>query len=112
LRNYLTIGVGLDFLDCDGLRFTSEGIVFCEEKHAMTFFTLSHWNTRAIPKGLLHLSLLVFVVTAGTQSATQIILMAGQPLKHYCGHAKVAAEISAGALGIGFGKTPDHLETL
>ena len=102
----------MDFFNGDCLLFTPKWIVFSEKKHAVTFLALAHWHTGAIPEGLLYFRLLVFIVTAGAEGTTQVVFMASQSLKNNGRNARIAAEIGAGALGIGFGKTPNHLKTL
>jgi hypothetical protein len=100
----------VDLLGADGLRITAERIVFGEEEHAVALFAFPHRHTGAVPEGLRHLRLLVFVVTARAESTTKLVLVPGKTLEHHSGHTGVAAEVGAGALGIGFGEFPDHLK--
>jgi hypothetical protein len=51
-------------------------------------------------------------MATGTQSTAKFIFVSGQSLKHNSGDAWITAEIGAGALGVGFGKTTDHLQTV
>jgi hypothetical protein len=107
-----TAGQSLDLSKADGLLITAERIVFGEKKHAMAFFALTHGHAWAVPKGLGHLGLFVLVMATGTQRTAQLIFVSGQSLKHDSGDAWITAEKGAGALGIGFGKTTDNLQTV
>jgi len=102
----------VDLLGADGLSIAAEGIVLSEEKHAVTLLALAHRNTGAVPEGLGHLSLLVFVVTARAEGSSEFVLVTGESLEHHGRDPRVTAEIGAGALGIGLSELADHLEAL
>jgi len=78
----------------------------------MAFLALTHGHARAIPECLSHLGPFVLVVATGTERSAQLIFVSGQSLKHYSGYTRITTEIGTGALGIGFGKTSDNLQTV
>jgi hypothetical protein len=51
-------------------------------------------------------------MATGTKRSAKLIFVSSQSLKHYSSDARITAEISAGALGVGFGKATDHLQTV
>lgn len=78
----------------------------------MAFFTFPHRHAGAIPEGLGHFGLLVLVMAAGTESSAELILVAGQTLQDHRGHARIAAKISTGALGVGLGELANHFQAV
>ena len=97
-------------MECVPVEWAGEGVVFSEEEHAVALLALTHRHARAVPEGLRHFGLLVFVMTAGAQRTTEIVLVACQPLQHHGGHAGLSAEIRACALGVGLSELANDLQ--
>ena len=78
----------------------------------MALLALTHGHARAVPEGLGHLGFLVFVVAAGAEGAAELVFMTCQALEHHRRDAGIAAEIGAGALGVGLRELANHLKAV
>lgn len=105
-------GGGPDFVKGNILPGASEVVIGRQEQHAVTFFALPHRNTGTIPVGGRHLSLFIFVVTAGAKGRAEFVLVLGKTFNHNGGHARINTEIGARPFGILFREMPHGFEAL
>lgn len=89
-----------NFIQGDSLFIAGKIVIRSEKKHAMALLSLSHGNTRAIPKSLRSLSSFIVVMPARAEWCTQWIFMVSQTLDNNSSYSFVRTKERSWFTGI------------
>lgn len=91
-----------DFVDANFLLVACEVVIGCEKEHTVAFLAFAHGDTGTVPVGGGGFSLFVFIVAAGAEGRTKLVLVLCKSFDDDCRNAWIDAKIGASALGIAF----------
>jgi hypothetical protein len=101
---------GPNFFDGDALAFTCEVVFGGEEEHTVALFPFAHGDAGAVPVGGLDFSLLVFVMTTGTERGSEVFFVFGESFEDDRCDTGINAKVRVGALCIAFCKAFHDVE--